>query len=61
MSLPMPEIPRTRTVTESVPDHEVLLVFNGDEEAVQFEEWLTTAGWNAFLAWREKEAEGGNP
>lgn len=46
-----PEQPRTRTVTQSVPDHEVLLVFNGDDEAVRFSDWLDEAGWPAFERW----------
>lgn len=53
-----PEMPRTRTVTESVPDHEVLLVFNGDTEAERFSDWLDAGGWEAYAAWyQEMEAE----
>ncbi|MCW2929997.1 MAG: hypothetical protein JWM19_959 [Actinomycetia bacterium] len=53
-----PEMPRTRTVTESVPDHEVLLVFGGDAEAERFSDWLDTAGWEAYAAFhQEMEAE----
>lgn len=47
-------MPRTRTVTQSVPDHEVLLVFNGDGEAERFSDWLDTVGWEAFCRWHDE-------
>jgi hypothetical protein len=45
------EMPRTRTRTETVPAHEVLLVFNGDREALAFGEWLDDEGEEAFESW----------
>lgn len=44
-------MPRTRTVTQTVPDHEVLLVFNDDDIAEKFADWLDTAGWPSFTGW----------
>ena len=56
MSIARPEMPRTRTVVQSVPDHEVLLVFSDDTTAERFSDWLDTLGWSAFEAWhRETE------
>ena len=46
-----PEMPRTRTVTQSVPDHEVLLVFSGDTTAERFADWLGSVGWEQFTRW----------
>lgn len=58
ISLPFPEMPRTRTVTQTVPDHEVLLVFSDDTTAERFSDWLDTLGWPAFTAWHaEMDAE----
>jgi hypothetical protein len=58
MALSRPEAPRTRTVTQTVPGHEVLLVFDGDTTAERFSDWLDTLGWDAFAAWhREMEHE----
>lgn len=51
MSLQRPEVPRTRTITQTVPDHEVLLVFNDDTTAERFADWIDTSGWEAFTAW----------
>jgi hypothetical protein len=51
--IPFPEMPRQRTLTETVPDHEVLLVFNGDSDAEQFRDWLQEDGWAAFGSWRD--------
>lgn len=47
-------MPRTRTVTQTVPDHELLLVFNDDTTAERFDDWLSTAGWAAFQAWLQE-------
>ena len=58
MSLARPGTPRTRTIIQSVPDHEVHLVFNDDTTAERFSGWLDTLGWAAFEAWhREMEHE----
>lgn len=56
MDIPFPQMPQTRQVTQSVPEHEILLVFGGDEEASRFGDWLESSGWAAFTAWhREME------
>ena len=46
-----PEMPRQRTLVESVPDHEILFVFNGDEDADLFRLWLEDVGWELFQAY----------
>lgn len=43
-----PDMPATYEMTRSVPDHEILLVFNGDEDALNFREWLEEHGWKLF-------------
>lgn len=47
-------MPRTRTITQSVPDHEVLLVFSGDADAERFADWIGSEGWDKFTRWYEK-------
>lgn len=54
MVLPMPDMPRTRTLVQSVPEHELVLVFNSDEDAERFSDWLENLGWSAFSEWHEK-------
>ena len=54
MSVPRPEQPRTRALTQTIPDHEILLVFQGDVVAERFSDWLDTLGWPAFAAWHEE-------
>lgn len=34
-----------------VPEHQILLSFNGDDDAVQFEDWWHTEGVQAFSAY----------
>jgi hypothetical protein len=50
-NLSFPEMPRTRTVVQIVPEHEILLDFGDDEMAEKFSDWLSTSGWPAFTAW----------
>lgn len=47
--IPFPDMPSTRQLTQTVPDHEVLLVFNGDDDAQKFRDWLQEPGWQAFV------------
>jgi hypothetical protein len=49
-----PEMPRQRELIESVPDHEILLAFNGDEDADWFRSWLEVVGWELFLAYYDR-------
>lgn len=48
----LPDMPGTFEMTREVPDHEILLVFNGDDDASQFRDWLQAGGWESFLRWR---------
>ena len=43
---------------QSVPDHEVLLVFNGDDDALQFHQWWESKGWRLFDAWLDRKNPG---
>lgn len=47
-------MPRTRTVTQSVPGHEVLLVFSGDDTAERFADWISSEGWELFTRWHDE-------
>lgn len=51
----IPDMPATRTEVRTVPDHEVLLVFSGDEDAEFFRTWLHEAGWGAFGRWLDSK------
>lgn len=41
----------------SVPDHQVLLSFNADSQAIKFSEWWNTKGFAVFAKWIAKERE----
>jgi hypothetical protein len=43
-----PELPTTFELIYEVPDHQILLVFNGDDEAADFLDWLSEKGWAQF-------------
>jgi hypothetical protein len=51
----MPQVQRPdlpQQVTRDIGEHEVLIAFNGDDEAVMFEEWWQDeGGFEAFAAW----------
>jgi len=49
--MPFPQMPQHRQLTQSVPDHEVLLVFTSDEDAARFRDWLQDSGWPSFGSW----------
>jgi hypothetical protein len=53
-----PDMPRTRTVTQSVPGHEVLLVFSGDTTAERFADWIGSEGWEQFARWHDEMEHG---
>ncbi len=53
-ALTPPEQPRTREFTQTIPDHELLLVFRDDVTAERFSDWLDTLGWPAFVAWHDE-------
>ncbi len=46
--------PRQHPVKD-VADHEVLMAFNGDAEAIAFREWWTDGGAAAFKAWLDAQ------
>lgn len=52
-----PEMPRQYKLTRGIPDHEVLLVFEDDDDAEQFRDWLQVSGWAAFGQY----VDGGSP
>lgn len=39
----------------SIPEHQILLSFNGDEQAVKFYEWWNRLGSKAFIKWFNTE------
>lgn len=39
----------------SVAEHEILLSFNADEDAIAFYDWWNTRGSNQWLAWMKKQ------
>lgn len=43
----LPELPRE--LHSSVADHQVLLSFNGDDDALAWVEWWETEGYKAYL------------
>jgi hypothetical protein len=53
--IPFPDMPRQRTRTEQVPDHEILLAFRDDDNAEMFSHWLQGDGWAAFGHWVDKQ------
>lgn len=48
----IPDMPTVRERIETVPDHEVLLVFDDDSDALLFRDWLHDAGWAHFSKYR---------
>lgn len=40
-----------REVVYDLADHEVLLSFNGDDQAVDFQEWWESGGHDSFQTW----------
>ena len=55
-----PDMPTTYEMTREVPDHEVLLVFNGDDDATDFRDWLDYAGWENFAQYQRKQGVNAN-
>jgi hypothetical protein len=45
---------RIREVRCPVAEHEVFLSFNDDVDAVMFDDWLHTEGFNHFRLWRAR-------
>jgi hypothetical protein len=44
--------PEVRTDAHfSVPEHQILLSFNNDEDALLFLDWWNECGWKAFAKW----------
>jgi len=44
-----------RDMHVSIPEHEILLSFNGDEDAALFDEWWNLEGLDAFMKWAEAQ------
>lgn len=38
----------------TVPEHEILLSFNSDNDAVAFYEWWNEKGWTEFEKWAKR-------
>ena len=55
------DFPRQHPVTD-VADHEVLMSFDGDSEAIAFRQWWGEQGAEVFAVWlrqqRQKAADG---
>jgi hypothetical protein len=51
---PFPDVDLPRTQTVGVAEHEILLSFNGDDQAVAFAEWWYEKGTFAFNKWMQK-------
>jgi len=45
------DVSQPRTIDVDIHEHEIMLVFSGDDQAVAFDEWLTTVGMDLFVAW----------
>lgn len=43
-----PDMPATFELTREVADHELLLVFNSDDDAIGFREWLEDEGFDTY-------------
>ena len=57
MKTPKPRmrLPEIQSETHlSIPDHEVLLAFNGDEDALMFHDWWNEVGIGIFMQWADK-------
>jgi hypothetical protein len=53
MNIDPPSIEQETTVR--MAEHEIMLSFNGDDDAVAFYEWWNSKGLTAFLKWAEKQ------
>lgn len=49
------DFPRTYP-QESVADHEVLMAFNGDPDAIAFRDWWEEQGAEVFAKWLKRQA-----
>lgn len=50
------DLPRMHS-PRSVAEHEVLMAFNGDDDAVAFHEWWDEVGTYLFNEWMKKQKE----
>lgn len=47
-----------REIRREIHEHEILLAFRDDPDAVLFNEWWNATGWSLFEAWAaQKKAE----
>lgn len=53
------DLPRMHS-PQSVAEHEVLMSFNGDDDAVLFAEWWDEKGTFAFNQWVQKRKDESN-
>lgn len=50
-----PDMPES--IRHDIPDHQVLLAFNSDDDADKFRDWWREAGWEMFKAWASSGGE----
>lgn len=50
----------SQTMQISVPEHEVLLSFNSDEDAILFSDWWNFKGWTQFKKWADVQNKRNN-
>lgn len=48
------------TVSVDIPEHQILLDFNSDEQALSFHDWYWDKGASLFLEWLEDQ-DSNNP
>lgn len=48
-----PDMPRE--ILRAIHEHEILLAFRDDPDAVMFQEWWNVTGWRLFEAWATQE------
>jgi hypothetical protein len=53
--IPFPTMPQQYELVRDVPDHEVLLVFQSDDHAQMFRDWLEGDGWATFGAFVDSQ------
>ena len=52
-------VTQNEEITYHPAEHEIFLSFHDDQGARAFSDWLTDAGWEAFIAWGKEHKEHG--